>query len=397
MSELRSSNLFEIKKIFLFLTIYFSIIPFGFNINSKSYYAIIIVLLGSLFFFTGASTRKYLSGVGGRHFPVSLSIFIGFIIVLTDFGFGSYKIIFGLSADEYTASFFVIDHDALYLKILDAVVFSVKYYYLAIFSSRSKHYFYMAFFAAVVYTISSPIRLVVLQPFIIFIVFGYYFGYLKIGYIKIFIALMFAPIIFIILLMGRGLGGATFQERLVSGFNQLDVVFLASQLTIALESFNSFEVFVNIVESNFVHIESGILRFFLMPISRSVWPDKPESISRIISKEYNNDQYIDGGGSVALIFGDAFINGHIFGVIIILLILGFISKVVYNTMIKNLNSRDVTSAVFSMSYAVFVYDFLYFYRGFFSELLWETAIFQIIFLFLFKIKLGIKENKSVQG
>jgi hypothetical protein len=393
MSELRSRKLFEIKNIFLFLTLYFVIIPFYFEINSKSLIAIIIALLGCLFFFAGASTRKYFRGIFHPCFPSKLSIITGFSIVLIDFGVGLYKIIFGLSADDYTASFFIIDHDVLYFKIIETLVFSVKYYYLALFASRSRVYFYVAFFAALIYSISSPIRLVALQPIVIFTIFGYYFGYLRMGRLKIISALMIAPFVFVLLLLGRGLSGASFFERLIGGFNQLDIDYLIIQLAIALESFSSFGYFANIVDSNFVSVESGILRFFFMPISRSIWPDKPESISRIISKEYNVDQYFDGGGSVALIFGDAFINGHILGIILILAILGFCSKVVYNTMIESLDSRDVVSAVLVMSYAVFVYDFLYFYRGFFSELFWKALIFQFSFLFFLKIKLGIKSCK----
>jgi hypothetical protein len=393
MSELRSRKLFEIKRIFLFLTIYFTIVPFCFEINIKSFIAVNIVLFGSLFFFAGARTRKHFRGIVYPHFPSKSSLIIGFFIVLVDLGWGLYEIIFGLSADDYTASFFTIDHDVLYLKIIEALVFSVKYYYLALFASKSSRYFYLAFFAALIYSISSPIRLVVLQPIIIFVIFGYYIGYLKIGYLKILCALIIAPFIFVLLLLGRGLSGASFFERIISGFNQLDIAYLIMQMTIALESFSSFGYFANIVELNFVRVESGILRFFLMPISRSIWPDKPDSISRIISKEYNVEQYVDGGGSVALIFGDAFINGHIFGVILILFILGFCSKVVYNTMVQSLDSRDVASAVLVMSYAVFVYDFLYFYRGFFSELFWKTLIFQFSLLFFLKIKLGIKSCK----
>lgn len=390
MRELKNRNIFEIKKIFLFLTVYFVIIPFAFKLDSKSMIAMSVIMVGSLSFLVGAATRRCFYEVNGAFSTSGLSIFIGFFIVAMDFTVGIYKFFWGISATDYTSSFFIVDYDSLYLKIIWAVALSFKYYYLSLFISESKRYFYLALVAEFVFSISSPIRLVALQPVIIFVIFGYYFGYFKISFLKIILGLAVSPFIFVFLLLGRGLGGASFSERMIGALDIFDSNNLITQLLIALESFSSFEIFTNIIESNFVHVDSGILRVFLLPISRSIWPEKPESVSRIISKEFNFNQYVDGGGTVALIFGDAFISGHVVGVILILGTLGFFSRIIYCTMKKRLHFQDSVSAVLVMSYAVFVYDFMYFYRGFFSEFFWTTVIFQTSLFVFLKLRLGIK-------
>jgi hypothetical protein len=122
-----------------------------------------------------------------------------------------------------------------------------------------------------------------------------------------------------------------------------------------------------------------------MVIPRDLFTDKPEGISRIISKEYNNPQYLDGGGSVATIFGDGFINGHIIGVLFVLFLFGFMSKLVSNTVKYNLFANDESKSILFMLYSIYLWQFINYFRGFFSELYWTSILLGAIFLILYKL------------
>jgi hypothetical protein len=199
------------------------------------------------------------------------------------------------------------------------------------------------------------------------------------------ISCLIPPLFIILLLLRTPNENLNYFERLSQSISQINSERMLPLLKISAESFRSFEDLTNVIQDNFIHPESGVIRIFFMPISRELWPDKPESISRILAKEYSYNQYVAGGGTVATIFGDTFINGHILGVIFLLLMLGYVSKAIYNTMIQNHDISIEQRSILIMAYCMFVFDFLHYFRGFFSEYYWKTIICMASFCVFYAI------------
>ncbi len=225
-----------------------------------------------------------------------------------------------------------------------------------------------------------------LYTFILFILYEHYKNYIIINRIKIILATIILPVIFVVLLITRE--NSEIKNIFVLLWTSLQTLTLQrfiNLLAVAFESFKSFEILNLVIHNNFIHIESGIIRIVFMFISRDIWQNKPEAISRIISKEFVNNQYLQGGGTVATIYGDAYINGGIIGIIIILLLLGVISKVVYNTCILNNKTNKFLNSVLIMFYSLYIFDFIFYARGFFSEFYWKSIISFIVFIVLIKL------------
>jgi len=264
--------------------------------------------------------------------------------------------------------------------------------------AKNKILFYLVFLSQFLLMYNSSTRLVALSPFITFSIYGYYMNYIKINFFRILMVFLSLPFVFVVLLLGRAkTDGMNYFQILNKVIDTLTLESFFNILKTALESFKSFEVLTSIITNGMVQIESGVIKIFFMPISRSIWEDKPEPISRLISKEYNYEQYANGGGTVATIFGDAFINGHIIGVFIILFSLAYLSKILYNTMQNNSNIDIEKRSILILIYAQFVYQFLYYFRGFFSEFYWKTILLIFIFYILYKIQFSIKPIQLKNG
>lgn len=294
--------------------------------------------------------------------------------------------------ENYTSSFEVKDYASLYMQIVQLIKYTIKYYIYALLMSRNEKLFYLIFLSQVMLSFNSSARLVALSPFIIFTIYGYYMNYIKVTKFKILITLFSMPYIFVILLLSRSkTEGMNYFLILQNVYNKLTLDSFLNILKIALESFKSFNDLTAIVTSNFVHLESGVIRIFFMPISRGIWEDKPEAQSRIIAKEFSPSAYDNHGGMVGTIFGDVFINGHILGVVILMFLLGFISKIIYNTVHKTNEININQKSILVMFYALYIFQFIYYMRGFFSDSLWKI----LLMTFIFYIKSNFQLNQSL--
>lgn len=384
---------FEIKYLFILLTIYFIAIPFVTNVNIESLYVLTIVTLGVISFFYGYSTKKsFIIKHRNEKIVIELLLYIiGATYLSIDIVYGILNMMSKKSIEDYTSSYYVNDHNELYLQILLLLIFYFKYYIYSVFMARSSFLYYIVFLSQFMLTFNSSTRLIALSSFIIFVIYGFYMQYIKINLFKIMVAMVCSPIIFVILLLSRNkVNNLNYIDIIKNVINTLNYDMFLKILKTALESFKSYDNLINIITDNYVHIESGVIRIFFMPISRNIWEDKPESISRIISEKYNYIQYSKGGGSVATIFGDAFINGHIIGVLIIMFVLGFLSRIIYNTLLKGLQLNIKQKSIIIMFYSLFIYQFIYYYRGFFSEYIWKTLMLIFVFFVMYKIEFAIK-------
>lgn len=393
-------DFFNLKYTFMFLTVYFTVIPFFFDINIKSTITFAVVLIGFLSFILAYQTKKHMPMHYRHNFVSRTTIFqlIGVLFLLNDLFSGFLNLFSVRTSGDYTASFAVTDHDSLYIQIIALSIYYIKYYFYAILMANNRCFFYFVFISQLLINFNSPTRLAALSPFIIFIIYGYYMRYIKVTVKRVVVGLMLLPFLFVVLLLGRGDSkGINFFEITSKVISNLDYDSFVKVLKTALESFKSFEYLVDIIANQFVHIESGVVRMAFMPISRSIWEDKPESISRIISKEFVPGQYSSGGGSVATIYGDTFINGHLFGVILLMFFIGYISKLIYNTMLKskgmNVNQKSITS----LFYSLYTFQFLYFFRGFFSESYWKLFLMILVFYFLYIVQFRVGKIKLRNG
>ncbi|EPJ48854.1 MAG: hypothetical protein OFPI_27260 [Osedax symbiont Rs2] len=382
-------DFFDLKFIFIFLSIYFVLIPFLFDINLDSVITVCVVFSGIFFFLLGYTSNKKLSLPG--HYdsvPITLSFqTIGCAFLFWDFLSGVNNLWSVINAGNYTASYRVLNFNAIYIQIPLLALSYLKYYCYAMIMARNKLVYFVVFVIQVSLFYNSPARLVALSPFFIFIVYGYYMGYLKVTYVRLFIILLFSPFLMVILLVSRRpTNGEHYFQIILNTIHDLDLQSFSDILSTALESFQSFNTLTKIVIDSFIHLESGILRIIFMPISRSIWEDKPESISRVISKEYIPDQYENGGGSVATVFGDAFINGHVFGVVFLLFFLGLFSKILYNSIKDRFNLVREKQSFVCILYSLYFYQFLFILRGFFSESIWKILLLFLVFFLLHKIQ-----------
>lgn len=391
----RSFDYFEVKYLFIFLTIYFIFIPFAFKINFFGFITILIVIIGSASFFLGYKTNKFFLLAEKKSKQNLILIGIGTLFLLNDLINGMNNILSVRDIESYSSLYDQKDTLSLYMQIVYLSIYFIKYYIYALIMNKNKVLFYLIFLSQIMIFFNSPTRLVALSPFIIFIIYGYYMRYIKINLLKIIIIFLSLPFIFVVLLLSRGKSeGVNYIEIIENTINNLTLDSFLSILKVALESFKSFEDLTNIITENFVHLESGVIRIIFMPISRTIWDDKPEPLARIIAQEFSPNAYANNGGMVATIFGDTFINGHILGVIILLFILGGISKIIYNTLHKNIHISKDQIAILIMFYSNFIFHFIYYMRGFLSDLLWKTLLLVIIYFILYKLQYQISYRKK---
>lgn len=379
-------------KIFFSLTVFFIIIPQAIiyqagNASLIDIWVFMICVIGCLAFCFGSKHRYKLKFKANSN--TKIFSFVAIIFLLIDF-YTALQNFVASEVLEYRISFQITNYLSIYKQLIYIVLLYIKFYSISVLIAKSKKLFWVTFLIEFFCYIGSPVRLIALMPIIIFTIYGFYRSYIKITFIRSIFIVCFSPFVFVILLLTRGgTGYYSFYQKLLNTISNFNIEHFSQVLLAALESFMSYLYLKWVVAENLVATESGILRNVFLPISRSIWEDKPESISRIIAKKFNNQQYIEGGGSVATIFGDGFINLHVVGVFLICLLAGFGLKLVYNGIKVKENLQEKSIRI--MLYALSVHQFLFFYRGFLSETYWKFIILILIFKLL--NVLNIKLNR----
>lgn len=379
----------DVNYLFIFLSVYFIIVPYLFEITCLRSLVTFLALIGCISYLCGASHKKFCR-LHYRHesaYINKLFLFLGVIFSMSDFIVGLVNLMKAKATLDYTSSYQVADYDSLYVQIIELSLVTAKYYLYALLISRGKKLFWFVFITQIVFFLNSPTRLVALYPFIVLALYGYRMSYLRVTVFRLFIIVCIAPVLFVILLLSRTESESTnYFDKIYGIFEMMSFESFVNILRVALESFQSYEYLVLIVQEQLVKFDSGIVRLIFMPVSRGIWEDKPESISRVISYNYNPGQYFNGGGSVATIYGDAFINGHVFGLVLILFCLGYISRLIYNTATNNITISKNQKSTLYMFYSLFFYQFIYYFRGFFSESYWKLIVIIVVFYGLYFVQ-----------
>lgn len=388
MNKSSKIDIFDHKVVFIFLLTYFIGVPVFFkqvygSVTLVDWLAIVYALAGSgAYFLVSASRISFKSSIASHRKSGDASLFAIFFIIVDIFLI--LQQFRGLSdKNEYTSSYSVDNHASLYVQLIFLLFLYGKFYVYSYFCFECKKRFYFIFLLQITLYTFSPVRLIFLMPFVVFGIYGYYCGYIKVTMQRLLLMCFAFPFLLIILLLSRGAGSESKLDVLITFYENFDFDRFLKLLYVALESHTSYNYFYEIVSENFVRFESGIIRNAFLPISRGLWGEKPEAISRVIAQEFNSFQYNQGGGSVATIFGDGFVNGHLFGILFICSIYAFIMAGAYRPIRNYKNVLENKDPAIIMFYAVTLHQSLFFFRGFFSESIWRLIILFFIF-FIFR-------------
>lgn len=350
--------------------------------------AFLLGCVGVFSYLVGYKTKKYFK-INILSFPnyigyCARAILVYYLFIIT------VTLTSTVEVGSYTEGYANVNHFLLYTKILTVFFDILIYYVLSNYVGDNKKRYYLVAILSVLVNLKSNTRLDLLLPVIFWVGYGYYFNIIKVTFIRVFIVLLFTPVLFTALLLRRVMKGSfeSYFEQMQIIYDYLSFDNLLQNIYVSMETFRSYELFIKIVDDGFIHIESGFLRIAFMFIPRSIWVDKPESVSRIISHHFYPEQYDGGGGTVANIFGDAYINGGVIGIILVLFFWGWITKVIYNSTIERLPSfdNDIQTKSFLISvYLVYVQESIQYYRGFMSESFWRLLYFITITILLSKI------------
>lgn len=375
------------KKVDYFGINFFSICGFTFFfflpavvVDDDGYHlAFIVATVGLLCYMYGLQL-KYKLKINQLH-PLRGLRIIAIMIITYNYYLALAFISSDIEVISYTEKYLNVNYIKIYGGIIKVLFEFLIYYILVSFVGCDRKKYIIVFLSCVVANLKSDTRLDLILPIIFWIGYGYYFHFIKITMLRVLCVFVLSPIVFTFLLLKRVMKGSfdSYFDQISTIYEYLNMETLLTNVYVSMETFRSYEIFIKIINDSFIHVESGFIRLVFMPIPRSVWPGKPESVSRIISYNYFPEQYFGGGGTVANIFGDGYINGGIIGVIIVLFFWGAAGKIIYNSTIKSIRANQVNvkqKSFLICFYLLYLLECVQYFRGFMSESFWK-----LIYLF----------------
>lgn len=373
----------NIKLINIFLFFYFIIIPFLLIKNKQNYVlGIIIAFIGYLSFSIGFNVsfnNKVL--LKNRFNDNNFKRILFSIFILQDFikiiGF----IINGVNQNAYNIDYLEAGgSNSLYMMIISKSIYFIKLYIYSGYISKNKKTFFSVFIISLAASFTSRVRFDIITVLVFFIIYGNYFNYIKLNFFKIGIAIIISPIIMLATLIKRDFVGSLDIFSIIENIKQTLLSFyynnqLLDMIKMSMESFETFNIYNNVITDNLIIPLSGMFRIIFNFIPRSIWPNKPYPMQVMLAYEYNKNAYYAGGGIFANIYGDAYLNGGIIGIVVILFVLGVLSRKIYTSSQISTESKNVNVGM----YCLFVTFFINFYRGYLSDMTWQLVLYLIIF------------------
>ncbi|MCA4021083.1 O-antigen polymerase [Vibrio vulnificus] len=378
--------------IFIVGFFYFSILPVVY-LSDYSGISLLLLLFGASSFLFGYSLKTARVNRSPYKIKVSPEFAVKpFLLIYSLF------VIYQLTSQyEYSGSYAELfqnkSQSSLYLQIVDNIFDLLLLFLMSIFASKSKNVYIAFFILSSLFYLQENTRLLLVFNVMFWSIYGVSFGYIRINFFQVLLALLFAPVIFVLLIIKRGAAssGESFLSFIIGFYQKVDIDLLMDGMYYGLEVFESYKTYVKVIHDEFIHPESGVLRLLVMLVPRTVWPDKPESISRIIAENYYPGAYGSGGGQLASTFGDAYINAGIIGVFLFWFLLGWYSKYKYKSTIMNAKNQECRyyRSYLVFSYFIFFKYFILCIRGFGSDYLWQFILSLIMAFilrcFLFKL------------
>jgi hypothetical protein len=107
---------------------------------------------------------------------------------------------------------------------------------------------------------------------------------------------------------------------------------------------------------------STYAKFFFWPIPRTWWPEKPESISRVVVRHFYPEIYVKGVSMSPTIVGEAYFNFGVPGILVVMTLFGIICQSLYTFLKKN--GKNLAAIALYASIAPFIFES---FRGYFFE------------------------------
>ncbi len=107
---------------------------------------------------------------------------------------------------------------------------------------------------------------------------------------------------------------------------------------------------------------STYAKFFLWPIPRTLWPEKPEGISRVVVRHFYPEIYDKGISVSPTIVGEAYFNFGTLGIVIVMALFGVICQSLYAFLKKN--RKNIGAIAIYASVAPYIFES---FRGYFFE------------------------------
>lgn len=284
----------------------------------------------------------------------------------------------GAYADKYAHE----SQISLYMQLLDRPSKLILIFLLSCIVYDSKRNYMVVSALYLLISLSSNTRFDFILSAVYWVGYGAYLGYFRIKFIYIFMSLIILPFLAAVLLLKRVM---VFESNNIIHifselYERLSLEIIMDAMYNGIEIFTSYLTGMAVINDGFIHPLSGIVRILFLAIPRTIWLEKPESISRIIAKEYFPGAYSAGGGQIAGPIGDAYINGGALGVVIIWVLVGFFSSRSYALLKSNFHLSPSPYKVYIwLMYFNFLSYLIYVMRGFGSDFLW-TFLFQLIII-----------------
>lgn len=314
-----------------------------------------------------------------------------FLFIYLAWSFYSYQ-----QKSNYVDNFTYESDFLLYFQIVERIFLIFGIIIVSHYASISKKKFIAISITCILLSSLSSTRLDLIFTLIFFIGFGLYFKHVKIHIIYFILLTPLLPLIFSFLLIRRSIESfeGNFINLQINTWNYMfeNVDELKNIVIMSMESFGTYEIFQKVITDNIIAPMSGYLRIIFMPIPRSIWDEKPDSVSRLLVKLYFPDSYEKGGGMIAGPIGDAYINGGIIGVVLIWLALGIIMRFSYNNILLR-NSNGTNKIKSYLFYFTFYHYFIVSLRGFSSDFFW--AFLSNIFFISAVYYIFEKRNKVI--
>lgn len=375
------------------LFLYFIVIPFGLLDKSQEYYvAFFVACVGFVSLNVGLLTK--VRQADGRVTPDFsrarlVELFVVLFIVydlLRIFRF----LIDGVSQAAYHEGYNKSGW-GLYIILVWVIFGFCKYYLYSVILTRGRRVFWVVFAISLLAAVPGRVRMELVGVVVFFVVYGALNGYLRVRMYHLVVGMVVAPVLMLVLLVKRNIvGNVGFLQVWHSIIDNLAILWRNSDLSrgllVSMEAPATFEIFTQVVKDQFVLPESGVVRVFFNFIPRELWPDKPLPMQIELARIYNPSGFEAGGGVFANIYGDAYANAGIFGVILLPFLVGLLLNIAY----KNATSSSVSGVSIGF-YAVLVVYFANFYRGYFSDMTWQIIMLGGVFWFFNKIIGGLVE------
>jgi hypothetical protein len=368
---------------------YFVFLPATyFHAEQTADFGLIVGLLGygaavvGVFFSNSVARRSYVSrAVKVKYGQLILScmgvIFLGVSVLNTAKGIGG-----GLAQQSYHKLFIVENYDNLYWQIPTRFLAEFEFFSLGAFVGISRLRYATVLVVGLLEGILSPTRMVLIRILVVWGIYGALMGIFKITKKKIIFVVSVCPALFLFLLVKRGMIGVHFNglfdllSKTFFHLGQLNWLALKHNALAALECFDSYAYFLEILKNGDVEWGYVIFRTPALFVSRSIWPDKPEAIQRVLAAKYNPEAYRNWGGVVATILGDGYFNGGLLGVSLECFALGAGLQMLWIFAKSRRPKAGECYGVFRAAfYASAVFFVMQFFRGFFSDMLWQFAVF----------------------